>query len=375
MSVFGIPFFGAGIFMILSSLGVIPIQNADGAGRFVAPTLSLMGVLFTVVGGGLVFGRSWTTVDATQRAVLKQWGLLVPMGGTAYRLDGYHPLVLLEFRRGDSDTADQFSVGLRARAGKDLPLFSSTQYAESRARAAAVAELLHFDIVDMSTDHAVQMPASQVDQSLQHRLRMEHRHEEKVARPASLKSEITAHNGEVRIVVPVRRSPPAVLLVYLFPMVMAASFFSPLDGFFRATRTPDPFAWVFLGFFLFGFVVIPALVALNTVLKSRRGRTIVTVSSAGIRLDERRVWKTRTLASISASDVLDVDYGTGDSALRAARRGAELVISVLGAFVKGSGITIKTRHGLSSFGDGLDDEEIRYLHFVVRRALVGYGPT
>ena len=31
---------------------------------------------------------------------------------------------------------------------------------------------------------------------------------------------------------------------------------------------------------------------------------------------------------------------------------------------------IKTRQGLTTFAEGLDDREIRYLHYVVRRALV-----
>jgi hypothetical protein len=33
-------------------------------------------------------------------------------------------------------------------------------------------------------------------------------------------------------------------------------------------------------------------------------------------------------------------------------------------------VTVKTRRGLITFGPGLDDAELRYLHSVVRRALV-----
>ena len=48
-----------------------------------------MGLAFTAVGGTLVFGRSWITLDATQRIVLKQWGWLVPMHAQTHRLEGY----------------------------------------------------------------------------------------------------------------------------------------------------------------------------------------------------------------------------------------------------------------------------------------------
>jgi hypothetical protein len=42
----------------------------------------------------------------------------------------------------------------------------------------------------------------------------------------------------------------------------------------------------------------------------------------------------------------------------------------LARFAQRKGITVKTRSGLTTFGQGLEDEEIRYLYSVVRRALV-----
>ena len=44
---------------------------------------------------------------------------------------------------------------------------------------------------------------------------------------------------------------------------------------------------------------------------------------------------------------------------------------VLSAFIKGQGIIVKTRKGLTTFGEGLSDDEIRYLHGVIERALAG----
>ena len=48
---------------------------------------------------------------------------------------------------------------------------------------------------------------------------------------------------------------------------------------------------------------------------------------------------------------------------------SERLLGWLAQFAKGHGLTVKTRTGLTSFGAGLEDEEIRYLHDVVRRAL------
>ena len=44
---------------------------------------------------------------------------------------------------------------------------------------------------------------------------------------------------------------------------------------------------------------------------------------------------------------------------------------MLGAFLEGKGIILKSRRGLTTFGEGLGDDEIRYLHAVVVRALAG----
>lgn len=49
----------------------------------------------------------------------------------------------------------------------------------------------------------------------------------------------------------------------------------------------------------------------------------------------------------------------------------ERILLALARFAKGGGITVKTTHGLTTFGEGLEDEEVRYLHAIVRRALQG----
>jgi hypothetical protein len=48
---------------------------------------------------------------------------------------------------------------------------------------------------------------------------------------------------------------------------------------------------------------------------------------------------------------------------------------VLSAFIKGQGIIVKTRKGLTTFGEGLSDDEIRYLHGVIERTLAGGNPA
>ncbi len=387
MSVFGLPFFAAGVFMFLVTFGVVPVSNADEMPGWGWPALMLMGAAFTAVGGALVFGRSWTTIDRSQRAVIKQWGLVVPLKERTFPLEGY-TAVTLGFVQGDSDTSDRFPVGLKARAGTDLPLCSFTVYGESRACAVAVAKHLHLDIEDASTDHAVRLSSSEADQSLQQRASRDPFRRETASRPPGARSQVSRETGQIRIVIPRSRLHPIVLAAGLIPLAIPLFIGPPLAEFFRGSQTPDPVAWAFLGFITFFFGVVPAMTVMNGFLRSRRGATVVLVSPQGIGIQERGAWRTSTVASLDASDILDVDFSTRESTAVSARRAAdqkaleshgsaavgprtERLLASLARFAKGRGVTVKTRQGLTTFGEGLEDDEIRYLCGLVREGLGG----
>ena len=91
---------------------------------------------------------------------------------------------------------------------------------------------------------------------------------------------------------------------------------------------------------------------------------------------QRGAWLTRTLASIDAADIVDVDFSAQDRASAAAGSGGAgprtaRVLLALARFAGGGGITVKTTQGLTRFGEGLDENEVRYLHSIIRRALQG----
>jgi hypothetical protein len=388
MAAFGLPFFAAGIFMILSVAGVIPISNASEMPQWGWLALAFMALVFTGVGGTLVLGRSWTTLDITRRLVIKQWGLLMPMRERTYPVTGYS-VVSLGFVRGDSDTADQFPVGLKAHNGSGLPLCSFTTYADSRACAIAVARHLHLDVEDSTTDHRVRVTPADAERSIRERA-VEVAHDAAVPRPANARSTVSREPDGVRIDIPYPRTSPIGAFLGLTPLIIPIIVVPWLMNFFRHTNTPDAIGWVFVGFMTIFFGLIPAMTVLNGFRRSRRGGTVVLVSTRGIEIRERGAWRTRSTASIEASDILGVDYSTRESAGASARVAAEQqamestgldsaavgqrserLLAWLAKFAKGRGLTVKTRTGLTSFGEGLEDDEIRYLHDVVRRALDG----
>jgi hypothetical protein len=387
LTLFGLPFFATGIFMVLASFGVVTMRS-DGEPVTQAAAFGLGG-LFTLVGGALTFGRSITSIDVGQQAVTKQWRILLPMRTWTYQLGDY-TAVTLAFVRGDSDSADKYPIGLKGNTVPPLPLCSPTQYAEARQYAAAVARHLGFDIEDTSTDHPSRVTASEVDAALRDRLRSR-APAPAPARPSVMKSDVSDGSGSVRITIPMPPLNPLVIVGGFFPAVLATSMLAWL-GLFSSPRPLTLPERIFFVVLFFGFGLLPAISASARWLRSRVGQTIVTVSTEELRVEERGIFRTRTVAALNASEILDVDYSTKESLMTSARRSAEAeastmrqtsvspstsgantewVFTVLSRFLKGKGIVVKTRKGLTTFGEGLADDEIQYLHGLVRRALAG----
>jgi hypothetical protein len=387
LMLFGLPFFGTGIFMVLASVGVVTMRS-DGAAVTQAAALGL-GALFTCVGGVLAFGRSITSIDVAQQVITKQWRILLPVRTWTYQL-GQYTVVTLAFVRGDSDSADKYPIALKGTSVAPLPLCSPTQFAEARQCAAAVARHLGLDIEDTSTDHPARVTPSEADATLQERLRSAAL-TATPTRPTRMTSEISDERGSVRITIPMPPLSPLVIVGGFFPAVVATSMLAWL-GLFSSPRPLTLPERIFFAVLFFGFGLLPAVSTVARWVRSRVGRTIVTISTEELRVQERGIFRTRTVAALSASEILDVDYSTKESMMTSARRGAEAetatmrkvpsssaaagpntewVFGILSKFLQGKGIIVKTRKGLTTFGEGLADDEIQYLHAVVRRALAG----
>ena len=390
LSVFGLPFFAAGVFMWLSATGVVHSEGLDSP-ALARVVLPLMATVFTAVGATLVFGRVWTAIDRAEGTLEYQWGLLVAMHTTTMRL-GDCQAIVIGFTPGDSDSADAFPLTLTSSSAGHRKIFSASSYADARACATLIARLLNVEIEDATSDHAVRVAASTSALSLSERLRQDGPDHGPMPRPSNARSEVRAEGNGVRITIPAAQTHPFLIVATMIPVAVVVAVFGPLRDFFRATKTPDPIGWIFFGFFAFLFAVIPGMTVLNAMIRARRGATIVTVSTEEIRIDDRGAWRTTNTGVYSAADIFDVDYSTSESMMASARRtalataresdgmaaqptavspGLERVLTRIVAFTRSKGITLKTRRALVSFGAGLDDDEIRYLHALVRRALAG----
>src|SRR6476646_3508555 len=77
MSLFGVPFFLAGLFLTATVTGVMHVGNVPG--RWGLLLMAFMSLAFTVVGGILVFCRRLLTLDVANGAAIRRQGLPVAM--------------------------------------------------------------------------------------------------------------------------------------------------------------------------------------------------------------------------------------------------------------------------------------------------------
>ncbi|MHC1743909.1 MAG: hypothetical protein AB9873_12865 [Syntrophobacteraceae bacterium] len=391
-ALFGIPFFIAGVFLLLLGVKVIPVQNATEVPGWTWPLMVLMGVVFAAVGGGLAFGRTWISLDRSRGVLLRQWGLLIPMRREEHSLHGYGSVVI-RLETGDSDSADRYPVVLKSSGSQgdgDLTLFSPTDYGESFNSAAYLATFLGLPLVDAATEHESILQPERLTETFQERVRSRTDRAEEPPPPFPLRSQVDRSDGTVRIRIPGPDIKATALLGLIIPAVILFYAIPYLQEFFRRTHTPEYVQFFFLGLFVLFFGIVPVCGVARSLLTAKRSGTTITAGADGIAIEERIGWKTAN-TWIPAGDILDVDYSTAAGAMSAARSSADRFarrhsesgipprieeelsqswwVKKLRQLAKSKGIVVKSRSGLHTFAAGLPDEEVHYLHSVVRSAL------
>ena len=389
LSLFGLPFFCAGVFLFFVSIGVVPLQNADEVPSWSYLVMLFMSLAFTAVGAGLVFGRSWKVIDLNQGRVIKTMGLLVPMKREECFLENYNA-VLLRLEPGDSDSPDRFPVVLKhVNDQGDLPLYTADNYGDGRKYSEELAQFIQLPLEDTTTDHKTVIAAGKIKDPRPMGIEATERFEQ----PWGLKSRVEQADGVTKIQVPGSGFNPVMFLPVALPLGLMLFIGPAVLEFFEKTGTPKAVQSVFGGFAVFMFLGIPLLGLLYNYIGSKRSGTTVLLKDREVLIEERAGWSTARVR-ISAGDVVGLDYSVKavmlDSMKSNARfksaggtsRDPELFyqrysgswwFKALEKMARAKGVILKTRKGLHSFGLGLPDDEIKYLYGVVKDALAAMG--
>ncbi|MDD4310395.1 MAG: hypothetical protein PHO32_08450 [Candidatus Cloacimonetes bacterium] len=382
MGCFGLPFFVAGLFVLLIGVRIIPVSNANELPWWAWFVTAGMGLVFTAVGGGLIFGRSWVTLDKQAGKIWMAWGLLKPMKGTSYNLSDYVS-VLLNFIAGDSDTADSFAVALKSRTGGELSLCGNPNFALAHEQAMLVSHYLELPLVDRSSDHhIITNPKEEPDITMQ-----QHPEPEisTIVRDSNWRSEVQFSRGAVQIRIPGPRFSPYSLLEIVIPLAIAYFVGSRFLPFFTSSHTPLGVQFVFICFAVLFFVVLPVSSALKRYKLSHSYTTTLTADVDGLTLKQKGEVPKKGIF-IARDNVIGLDFSTSESVIRLSTidttpysKGRKLTnapypqvpnwLYRLQRFTKGKGVIIKSKSGIYALGAGLADAEIEYLFLLIKSHL------
>jgi hypothetical protein len=389
LCIFGFPFFAIGIFLILASARILPMENVNNQPEWTWIILGLMAVPFTAVGGNLLFGRRKIIIDTTSRQIYRQFSVLVPLKNEVSYLHDYER-VIVRLQTGDSDSVDSYPVFLKAKPTTgDLRLFYSNDYGDSRVKAEFLARFLQLPLEDASTDHAKIYVADSASAAFSERLQGQDEEYKSVPAPLEMRSRISESAGIFEITIPQKGFKLTMFLPLLFSFLIWLFLRDKLFPFFRVTHTPQTVGAVIFTFISIMFVVIPLLAFIRSLIAATKGYSRLTVNAGQLKLHESTGLGQRTRI-IALADIVDIDYNTvqgaymsswaqvsGKMARQDYRYAVEAkkygsmprLLTFLVKFAKSKGIIIKTKKGLFPFGYGLEDKEVLYLYFRIKDAL------
>jgi hypothetical protein len=371
MALFGLPFFLGGVFVALGITGIVPMEPKPGGLRHQLFLLAIS-LVFLTVGSVLMFGRRWLTIDLGRGTVVREVGLLVPLKRNERLLQEFNA-VLLAFEAGDSDSPDRYPVRLRAPAGNNFDVTKPQQFAEARKQAEYLSSFLKLPLADVTTDHETLVSPEHAGDALGERLRSMDGESARPDRPPQMFSQVTESPGSTRIEIGGPKFPlsgvlgiilPAIVLLVAIPVIVRF--------FFREGPGALP-AFMILMLIL----GIPSIAAgLNLMVHGSRRRTTVSASPSGLVIEQRGGRRARTI-EVSAADILDVDMSTIEAVLNSRRASTGMpgrepnsrIANALRSWIPSKGIVVKSRQELITFGEGLSAVELRYLTWVLRKAL------
>jgi hypothetical protein len=390
LSLFGLPFLLAGLFVLQIPLGIIPVKY-EGSTTWMPLFILIFGGVFTAVGAGLVFGRSGIVIDRTRGRIVQWWGLLVPMKSTVTMLEGIRH-VEMNFSEGDSDTADSWPVRLSGEGiPKPIDVANPLSFAEARQLAEDLSRFLRKPLVDTSTGERVTRDPDRLDESWRERIRRTGEARAPMPpEPSGMRTRVERTGDGVILHIP---GPPLSGLHYLpvlFPLAFAGAvawFFLPA---LLTLPMPDWIRYFFLGFIGLFFIAGPVVSALLNVLRLKNQFERITVTRAFLRVEALKQGKRSTveipvdeledLVAPTAKSLLDtievpgmrkVHLGdTGNPRMPDGRPVPRFLLSLMK--MKGSkGIMARSDKTVVEFAGGLDEAETAYLFAQIRRVVTG----
>ena len=387
ISIFGLPFLLAGLFVMQVPLGIIPIKGSPGT----LPSIFvfLFGSMFTAVGAGLVFGRSGIILDRGRGRIIQWYGLIVPMKRTEYLLDSIRQ-VEMNFSSGDSDSAATWPVKLSGEGiAKPISVLQPTSFTEARQLAEELSRFLRKPLVDSSTGESITRDPEHLDESYRDRVR---RTGEAVSflppEPPTMRSRVE-RTGE-GLIFDIPESPKNG--IYYVPIFFSLVFTGVVAWFFLPAiftlPMPDFIRYIFLSVIGLFFIAGPVISALLRMFRLKNEFERITVTKAILRVEALKQGK-RTNAEIPVSELEDLVAPTirgamntievpgmkkvplddmGSPRMPDGRPVPRFLLSLI-KMAGSKGIIARSDKAVVEFAGGLDEAEVAWIFALIRKTI------
>jgi hypothetical protein len=381
ISIFGLPFFLAGIFILQIPLGTIPMKGSPGTMPSVL--VFLFGVVFTAVGAALVFGRSGIILDRARGRIVQWYGLLVPMKRTEYLMDAVDQ-VEMNFSSGDSDSAPTWPVKISGKSiTKPISISQPTSFTEARQLAEELSRFLQKPLIDSSTGEIIIRDPDHLNESYRDRMR---RTGEAVGslppEPPNMRSRVERTGEGLIINIPAKANGLNYIPVFA-PVIFAvfvAWFFMPAI-FTRCTLN-------FISYIFLSIIVLSLISALLKMYRLKKEFEQVTVTKAFLRVEALKQGKRLTseipideledfvaptaqgaINTIEVAGMKKVPLGdTGAPRMPDGRPVPGLLLSLMKMFGS-KGIIARSDKTVIEFARGLDEAEVTWLFALIRKTI------
>lgn len=391
LSLFGLPFLLAGLFVMQIPLGIIPVQGGPSgpSGPWFSVFLILFGSVFAAVGAVLVFGRSGVIVDRGRGSITQWHGLLVPMKRSVYLLDSVRQ-VEMAYTSGDSDTAATWPISLSGEGiVKPISILQPASFIEARQAAEELSRFLQKPLMDSSAGERVVRDPGHLDESYRDRLR---RSGEAVAtlppEPPGKRSQLERTADGFILYIPAAPVGGVRFLSLIFPLLfaaMAAWFFLPA---ILTLPMPDFIRYIFLGFIGLFFIAGPAGSAVSRAFRLKRQFERITLTRDMLRVEALKEGK-HTTVEIPLSELEDLAASTlrgtmdaievpgmkkvplgdmGSTRMPDGRPVPRFLLSLM-KMVGSKGIIARSDKAVVEFAQGLDEVEVAWIFALIRKKI------
>ena len=397
----GVPFLCAGLFMLAVSLGLVPLRETPPPWYVALP----IGLGLCVAGLVMIFGRTELLIDRRQKRIVRRLFFLVPLRTREFILGDYRRIAIgKEIKKNQNGTHTVYPV--RLEGGEEVQpinIDEPVNYEDARQRAEALAHHLDLPVVDTSTGTPILRDAAALDETLRERLRKKGGPGSLPRAPVFMKASVKEETDSLTVVIPPAgmgmNAWVALVPTLIFGIVVAVFFGEALGD----LPLPPPIRVTLTAFAVMFFVAVPLLVRLRAVMARNREETAVTATPAFLRVEKKAPMKKKTIEEIPAEEIEELfvkgvavtdlpgarlqkeETGTqGYTPIGPTMRGrspmresghAGAGLALLRAFSRTpaspQGIVVRSDRATLTFGQGLPEEELRYLCAMIEKTLAG----